>query len=365
MRVVAAHQLQQQLRDARGDGGHVGDAFRCRHIAHQHGGRNRLEPRQVGLGDHAQQLAIPHHRQVADAPFQHQVQHVRPQRIRRQRNRIGRHHGMDRGCRIAACGQHLVGQVAVGQDTQKQALIHHAQGRYVLVAHDLRRLEHGCIRRADDRLARHQVGDLAGGQVRPPPFDAAAAVEEPLERRRGRDQAAELGHRQQDQDGILGRARGGQRQPLAHQPAFAKAVARPQQRHQRPGTIHHLDRAGFHQIEAQQRFAFVIDLGACGIVPADEGTGDTRQLVLRQGIIGMHRFQKGQDTGVGGVVGHAVLPDLRRVGPGLSVGCGGGKRRPRGSCQWAWALPAPLGTRIDSTRSITWAGGALVTIDTM
>ena len=270
---------------------------------------------------------------MADAVLQHGVQNVRPQTVQRQHQRIMRHDGADGACRINPFGQNLVGEITGRDDALQLAIGGHGKARDMGVAHDLGRGADRGLRRHRHGRARNQITHLAGGDIGLAGFLAAAAVKEPLKGRIAGDQAAKLHPRQHQDGGGIGGARGGHRDPIAHQPAFAQGIARPKDRDENPRRVHHLNRTLHHKEQTFHRIACGVDHLIGGQISAAEGSGDSHQLVLRQTVVGVDRFQKSDDRG--GVVTH-------RWGP-----CGGAppgrspRRRERLSatkpCRRPWA----------------------------
>jgi len=303
---------------------------------------------------------------MADATFQHQMQDIRAERRRRQHHRVGRHHRRDRGCRVATLGQKPVGQVAGGEDAdQPPVRPGDAKAGDPRGAHHPRRLGRGGIGRAGRRIAGHQVGDLLGGQIAGARLGAAATVEEPLEGGKAGDQAAKLGAGQQQQLARLGGAGAGRGQPVAHQPALAEGIARRQQRDEAAVAVADLDPAALDQEKPRQGGAEAIDLLALRKIPAAEATGDPRQFVLRQAVIGMDRFEETHDRG------NRTVQNIhhRRSCPCPGLAGVRAPEKPGGtplSCQvqCAVAAPAPFGTRMLSTRSWISTGGSSVALDT-
>ncbi|MPL84631.1 hypothetical protein SDC9_30596 [bioreactor metagenome] len=346
--LVAADQLHQQLRDACGHRHHLLDRGRGDHVADQHRRADRLEPGQVGLGDHPDETPVLGDRQVADAALEHDVQDVRAKRRGRQRDRIRRHHLTHRGRRIAPLGQHLVRQVAHGDDAeQPRVRAGDAKRGDMRVAHHLRGLGHAGVGAAGERPAGDQVGHFLRRKIRPRPL-APAAVEEALEGRVGPDQPGEGGAGQHQDDRILGGAGLGHGDAAAHQPTFAKRVARPEQRDQPAVAVGDLDPALLDQVEPADRRVVDIDERIRPKDHAAEGTGDRRQLVTRQGIVGVDAFEKrGDSLDIG--VHDLSSPGVARPHWG-QAGSRAGRERPRpgsGSVMGRGARPLRDADRLD------------------
>ncbi len=266
---------------------------------------------------------------------------------------------------ITALGQHLVGHVARGDDAEEPVVLRPRRGtRYAGLAH----------RRSRPRGSVLSGGTVTGWRaIRSPTLRVVrsgprasrrpAAVEEPFEGRDVGDQAAELVGGQHQEHAVLGRARRGDGAPVAHQAAFAEAVARAEQRHEPARRLQHLDRAALDQDRARTAARPRDRPRRCGGNSLRLKELATRaSLVPRQAVVGVHRLEEREDFVR--VSSNLCLPVsgrrcALRAGHTFLVAPDGMPRRAWLQC--AWAVPAPRGTRIDSTRSCTSRGGAAVT----
>src|SRR5690606_2002513 len=103
---------------------------------------------EVADRDYAGHGAVPHHRQVADAPLGHQAHRVIDGLVRFGGDHGGTHDLAHRGAGGGAALQHhLAGVVALGNDADELPVLDHQQRADVPFGHQPDRIEHRCIGR--------------------------------------------------------------------------------------------------------------------------------------------------------------------------------------------------------------------------
>ena len=178
MPVSGLDKLQQHLRDLGGGAGHLFGVGSPCDATNQIGRGHCLRAGQIGLGDDPQQPCPIHNRDMVDVALHHQVQHIRDQRLWCQGQHILRHDGGNGREGIGAANDHLAVHIAQGDDAVKPVLVTDANRRDMMVIHLLSGGANGGLRRANDRIAAHELRDRYCGKARPVGRWRAAAVKE-------------------------------------------------------------------------------------------------------------------------------------------------------------------------------------------
>ncbi len=160
-------QVAEQFGDLRNDLCHVCRSGHLADASHHVDGGKRLARQQVVGGNHADCLAILHHRKVTDIVARHGQKRVKGIIVRPDADRVRGHDVGHRLVKGSGFGNNAVAQVAVGHDTGDLVpVLRDQQAGHPFGTHQLACFENRCTDINTDQITRDQVGYPDGHQFK-------------------------------------------------------------------------------------------------------------------------------------------------------------------------------------------------------